>query len=254
MTELPQPPRAEQRPHEYSRHGHTIQDPYHWMKDQGYPEVNDKDVLDYLKAENAYFDAQMKPREQLVDTLFKEMKGRIKEDDSSVPQKDGDWLYWYAYQVGGQYPIHYRKPVAGGPDEVLFDEPKEAEGKEYFRLGILEVSPDGKLIAWADDTNGAERFTLKVRDLASGKDLETISAVVNGDVVWARDSKSLIYTEVNDQWRSYRALHHVLGTDPRSDKVLYEEKDELGFSVGVGDTQDEEWIIIATGDNQTSEI
>ncbi|MCJ8156236.1 S9 family peptidase [Sphingomonas sp. LaA6.9] len=254
MTELPAPPRAEQRPHEYSRHGHTIQDPYFWMKDPEYPEVNDKDVLDYLKAENAYFDAAMKPREALVDTLFKEMKGRIKEDDSSVPQKDGDWLYWYAYQVGGQYPIHYRKAVSGGPDIVLFDEPREAEGKEYYRLGILEVSPDGKLIAYAADINGSERFTLKVREIASGKELETISAVVNGDVVWASDSKSLVYTEVNDQWRSYRALHHVLGTDPKTDKVIYEEKDELGFQVAIGDTQDEQWIVIGTGDNQTSEL
>ncbi|RJF93335.1 S9 family peptidase [Sphingomonas cavernae] len=254
MTELPAPPKAEQRPHQYSRHGYTIDDPYFWMKDPAYPEVNDKNVLDYLKAENAYFDAAMKPREALVDTLFKEMKGRIKEDDSSVPQKDGDWLYWYAYQVGGQYPIHYRKLAAGGEDMVLFDEPSEAEGKEYYRLGILEVSPDGKLIAYAADSNGSERFTLKVREIASGKELETISSVVNGDVVWASDSKSLVYTEVNDQWRSYRALHHVLGTDPRTDKVIYEEKDELGFQVAVGDTQDEQWIVIGTGDNQTSEL
>ena len=254
MTELPAPPRAEQRPHEYTRHGVTIADPYFWLKDQSYPEVNDTDVLDYVKAENAYFDAAMKPRRKLVDTLFKEMKARIKEDDSSVPQKDGEWLYWYAYATGAQYPVHYRKPVAGGADEILFDEPGEAKGLDYFQLGILEVSPDGRLLAYATDTNGAERYTLKVREIATGREIETISSVVNGDVIWAADSKSLVYTEVNDQWRSYRALHHILGADPAGDRVIYEETENPGFQVGVGDTQDQHWIVIATGDNQTSEI
>jgi oligopeptidase B len=248
------PPVAEQRPHSYERHGQTIEDPYHWLKDQSYPTIDDPDVLEYLKAENAYFDAAMKPHAALVETLFAEIKGRIKDDESSVPQKDGDWIYWYAYKPGGQYPIHYRKRVTGGPDEVLFDEPKEAGALEYFQLGVLEVSPDGRLAAWAADTNGSERFTLKVRDLATGQDVVTISAVTNGGVVWAADSRSLVYTEVNENWRSYRARHHVLGTDPASDRTLYEETEELGFSVGIGETQDRQWIEIATGDNQTSEV
>lgn len=253
MTDPIKPPVAEQRPHEYSRHGYTIQDPYHWLKDEGYPEVNDKDALDYLKAENAYFEAQMKPHAALVETIFQEMKGRIKEDDSTVPQKDGDWLYWLSYEIGAQYPVHYRKPVAGGPDEVLFDEPKAAEGHEYFSLGILDISPDGKLMAYATDTSGSERYTLKVREIATGKELETISTQVNGSVVWAADSKSLVYTEVNEQWRSYKALHHVLGSDPKTDAVLYKE-DDIGFQVGVDETQDRKWIVLATGDNQTSEV
>lgn len=254
MTNPVTPPKAEQRPYTYEHHGYTIEDPWHWLKDGSYPTVDDTDVLDYLKAENAWFEAAMKPHAALVGTLFAEIKGRIKEDDSSVPQKDGDWIYWYAYQTGAQYPVHYRKLVAGGADKVLFDEPKEAGTLEHFDLGVLEVSPDGKLLAWAADTNGSERYTLKIRDLASGKDIETISAVTNGDVVWAADSHSLVYTEVNDNWRSYRAQHHVLGTDPKTDRTLYEETEELGFSVGIGDTQDREWIIIATGDNQTSEV
>lgn len=253
MTGLPTPPRADQHPHQYTRHGITIDDPYAWLKDPSYPDVKDKAVLDYVKAENAYFEGAMKPHRPLVKALFKEMKARIKEDDSSVPQKDGDWIYWYAYAVGGQYPVHYRKPAQGGPDEILFDEPEEAKGLEYFQLGILEVSPDGKLLAYATDTNGAERYTLKIREIATGREIETISDVVNGDVIWAADSGSLVYTEVNDQWRSYRALHHVLGADPKKDRVIYEETDP-GFQVGVGDTQDQQWIVIATGDNQTSEV
>ncbi|MBY8825924.1 S9 family peptidase [Sphingomonas colocasiae] len=253
MTDPIKPPVAEQRPHSYTRHGVTIQDPYFWLKDQDYPEVNDADVLDYVKAENAYFEARMKPRAALVETIFQEMKGRIKEDDSSVPQKDGDWLYWLAYQTGAQYPVHYRRPVAGGADEVLFDEPREAEGKEYFRLGILEVSPDGRLMAYGADDNGSERYTLRIREIATGRELETISTQVNGDVAWAADSKSLVYTEVNEQWRAYKALHHVLGADPKTDTVLYEEQD-IGFQVGIDETQDRQWIVLATGDNQTSEV
>nr|WP_184015977.1 S9 family peptidase [Sphingobium boeckii] len=253
MSDSPKPPVAEQRAHSATHHGETISDPYAWLRDAGYPEVTDPDVLDYLKAENAFFEGHMAPHGDLVETIYQEMKGRIKEDDSSVPQKDGKWIHWYAYETGGQYPIHYRKPVAGGPDEVLFDEPKEAGDKDYFSLGILEVSPDDLLMAWALDDDGAERYTLKVREIASGRELETVSTVVNGDVVWAADSKSFFYTEVNDNWRSYRVLLHTLGTDPATDKVIYEEADE-GFQVGIGDTQDEQWIVISTGDNQTSEM
>jgi oligopeptidase B len=253
MTDPIKPPVAEQRPHEYTRHGVTIQDPYAWLKDESYPEVDDADVLDYVKAENAYFEAQMKPRETLVETIFQEMKGRIKEDDSSIPQKDGDWLYWFAYQTGAEYPVHYRRRVDGGADQILFDEPKEAEGKEYFRLGMLDVSPDDRLMAHGADDNGSERYTLKIREIATGRELETISTQVNGDVVWAADSKSLVYTEVNEQWRAYKILHHVIGTDPKTDRILYEERD-IGFQVGIDETQDRQWIVLATGDNQTSEV
>jgi len=252
-ADLPAPPVAAKKPHSSTRHGYTIEDPYFWLKDQGYPTVDDVEVLDYLKAENAYFEAAMKPQAALVDTLFAEMKGRLKEDDASVPQKDGDWLYWWAFKPGGQYRIWSRRPVAGGADQVILDEPAEAAGKEYFRLSVLEVSPDGRLAAWASDSNGAERFTLRIRDLATGKDIETVSAVTNGNIAWSSDSKALAYTEVNDNWRSYRARLHRLGSDPKGDVTLYEEPDQ-GFSVGVGKTQDKAWIILATGDNQTSEV
>jgi len=252
LAELPAPV-AERRPHSYSRHGHTIDDPYFWLKDQNYPTVEDADILAYLTEENAYFEAAMKPHEGLVDTLFAEMKGRLKEDDAGVPQKDGDWLYWWAFKPGGQYRIWYRKPVKGGADAIILDEPAEAAA-EYFRLQVLSVSPDGKLAAWSADTNGSERFVLRIRDLATGADIETVSAVTNGAVAWGADSRSLIYTEVNDNWRTYRAQLHILGTDPTTDRTLYEEKDELGFNVGVGKTHDKQWLLIATGDNQTSEV
>jgi oligopeptidase B len=252
VKNAPAPPVAERRPHSYSRHGYTIEDPYHWLKDQGYPQVDDADVLTYLTAENDYFNAMMQPHQALVGTLFEEMKARLKEDDASVPQKDGDWLYWWEFRLGAQYRRWLRRPVGGGEDVVLLDENREAEGKEYFRLGAMEVSPDGRLLAWTADASGAERFVLKVRDLASGRDFGPISTVVNGAIVWTADSRGLLYTEVNENWRTYRALHHVLETDPGTDRVLYQESDE-GFRVAVGQTQDRRWLVIATGDHETTE-
>jgi oligopeptidase B len=251
---LQNPPIAEQRPHSSTRHGITIEDPWFWLKDQKYPVVDDPDVLAYLTGENAYFEAAMKPHAALVETLFAEMKGRLKEDDAGVPQKDGDWLYWWAFKPGSQYRIWYRKPVTGGDDSIILDEPAEAASAEYFRLQVLSVSPDGRLAAWSSDTNGSERFVLKIRDLATGADIETVSAITNGAVAWGADSRGLAYTEVNEHWRTYRARLHILGTDPATDTTLYEETEELGFNVGLGTTHDRQWILIATGDNQTSEI
>ena len=144
------PPVAAKIPHSSTRHGITIVDDYHWMKDQGYPKVDDQAVLDHLKAENAYFEAQMKPRAAKVEAIFEEMKARLKEDESSVPQKDGNYLYWRKFEKGAQYKQWMRKPASGGADQLLLDEAKEAAGKEYFRLGGLTVSPDEKIMAFCN--------------------------------------------------------------------------------------------------------
>ncbi|NIJ07369.1 oligopeptidase B [Sphingomonas vulcanisoli] len=250
---LPPPPIAATKPHSTTAHGHTIDDPWAWLRDPGYPEVTDEAVLAYLREENAYFDAAMQPHDALVETIFQEMKGRLKEDDSSVPQREGDWLYWWAYKPGGQYPLHWRKPVGGSAETLILDEEAESEGKAYWRVAALEVSPDGRLMAWSVDESGAERFTLRIRDLATGADIETVSTVTNGNVAWSADGAVLLYTEVNDNWRSYIAKAHSLGGDPATDKALYEEADE-GFRVAVGATRDKAWLQIATGDNQTSEV
>jgi oligopeptidase B len=253
-SDLPAPPRAEPRPHSYERHGVRIEDPYFWLKDQGYPKVDDAPVLDYLKAENAYFEAAMKPHLPLVETLFQEMKGRIKEDESSVPVRDGGWLYWWAFKPGAQYRTWYRKPASGGADQIVFDELAEAEGKDYFRLGAMEVSPDGRLAATLVDDDGSERFDLRIRDLATGKDVETVTHVGIGSPVWTSDSKGIVFTEVNDNWRSYRARYHRLGSPISQDKTLYEETQDIGFAVGVGRSQDRSLILISTGDNATNEV
>ncbi len=182
-------PMAEKRPHNFTVHGVTISDDYHWLKDQSYPTIDDKDILTHLNAENAHYEAEMKPQAALTEMLFQEMKGRIKEDDSTVPQKDGKYIYWSKFEEGAQYRKHYRKKapypanikgdpglngwLEAGPDQLILDENILAKGKEYFKLAEAEISPDGKLLAYAYDDDGSERFELHIRDLATGKDLKT---------------------------------------------------------------------------------
>ncbi|MEW4468862.1 S9 family peptidase [Parasphingorhabdus sp. JC815] len=254
MTEkLKNPPIAELRPHRYERHGYTISDPYHWLRDQNYPTVDDEDVLDYLKAENQWFEQNMAGQKTLTDTLFTEMKARIKEDESSVPQKDGDWLYWTAFDEGAQYKKWYRKAVAGGEPVLILDENALAEGKEYFRLGAFSIAPDGKLLAFSYDDNGSERFEVHFLDLASAKELPDVIPGTLSSLVWSADSKSLVYGLANENWRTDNARVHVLGTPIENDIELYKEPQD-GFTVGVSLTQSEKFIVIATGDNETSEV
>jgi oligopeptidase B len=250
------PPIAEKRPHSATYHGITITDDYHWLKDEGYPKVDDKPVLEYLKAENAYFEAKMAPHKALTETIFQEMKGRVKEDDSSVPQKDGDYLYWAKFDEGAQYRKHYRKAVTGedaGLDRLILDENELAKGKEYFRLGELSISPDGKLMAYAYDDNGSERFEAHIRDLTANTDLPDIIPGTLSNLVWSSDSKGLIYGLANENWRTDNAHYHRLGDDPAKAKLLYKEAD-IGFGVSVGLTAQEDYIVITTGDNATTEV
>jgi len=247
------PPLAETRPHSFTVHGITIEDPYAWIKDPGYPEVTDKDVLAYLEAENAYFDAVMEPHKPLVDRLYEEMKGRIKEDDSSVPQKDGDWLYWTAFETGGQYRKWWRKPVGGGPDELILDEPALAEGKEYFRLGAFSISNDATLLAYAIDDNGSERFEVRVKNLVTGEHLPDVIPGMLSEIVWTADDSGFLYGLANEQWRTDNARLHRLGTPISDDIELFKEADE-GFRVGVSETSSRKWIVIASGDHVTSEV
>jgi oligopeptidase B len=251
-TEI-KPPVAVKRPHSATYHGVTLTDDYYWLKDQSYPTIDDAEILNHLKAENAYFEAQMAPQAALTETIFQEMKGRVKEDDSSVPQKDGDYIYWSKYEEGAQYRKHYRKPVAGGPDQLILDENELAKGKDYFRLGAAEVSPDGKILAYAYDDNGSERFDLHFRNLGTGEDPKDVIPGTLSSIVWSSDSKGVVYGLANENWRTDNAWYHRLGDELTQAKLLYKEQD-IGFGVGVGLTAQEDWIVIATGDNVTSEV
>jgi oligopeptidase B len=252
---MPKPPVAKRIPHSTTLHGVTLSDPYHWLKDQGYPEVNDVPVLDYLKQENAYFDAIMAPHKKLTETVFDELKGRVKDDDATVPMKDGAYIYQSRFAKGAQYRTHVRWPVGNTKAEtVLLDEPTLAAGKEYFRVGVFTVSNNDRYLAYATDTSGAERYVLKIKDLQTGADLpDTLEQVSAGDVVWQADDKAFVYMELSEEWRPYRARLHVVGTPQKDDKILYEEKD-TGFFCGVGRTTGRKYMLISTGDNITSEV
>ena len=253
MTDLPKPPVAATRPHSFERHGVTIDDPWNWLRDPGYPNVTSEEVLTYLKDENAYYEAVMKPLKPLADTLFAEMRGRIKEDDATVPQKDDDWLYWTDFEQGGEYRRWWRKPLAGGEDVLILDEPALAKDKEYFRLGGFAVSNNGRWLAYAYDDNGSERFLVRVKDLETGEHLSDEIPGMLSDIVWTADDAGFLYGLANDQWRTDNARYHRLGSDPAEDVELYHEEDE-GYRVGVGETQSRKWIVISTGDHVTSEV
>jgi len=247
------PPRAAKKPHTASHHGITLSDDYAWLRDPGYPEVSDTEVLDHLKAENAWFEQRMEPQRELVDALFKEMRARIKEADQSVPQKDGDHFYWIEFEEGAEYKKWWRRPVEGGPDELILDETELAAGLEYFRLGSLSVSMDGKLLAYSVDDNGSERFTVRIKDLATGELLpDTIPGTLSS-LVWVAGDTGLIYSLANEQWRTDNARLHWLGTPPEDDVELYHEDDE-GFRVGSALSANEQWVMISSGDHETSEV
>jgi len=248
-----QPPRAEQREHSYTYHGITVSDPYAWLRDDSYPTIDDEDVLDYVRAENAYFEAQMAGQQELVDELFTEMRARIKEDDVSVPQRDGDYEYWSEFETGAQYRKYYRRPVAGGDAELILDVPTLAEGLEYFRLGAFSVSEDGRYLAYSTDTTGGEFFTGFIKDLQTGELLEDRIADVNTGLAWAANDSVLVYGRANENWRVDRIFAHTIGQPADSDVELFHEE-TLGYTASPSVSANREWLVIETGDNETSEV
>ena len=255
------PPVADQRPHTYTHHGITIEDPWHWLRDKGYPTVDDADVLAYLVAENEYFQELMSPYQELTDTIFREIKAREQPDLSSVPWKRGNWYYQWSYQEGSQYRV-WRRWAVGGSDtqeapparpQTILDEPALAKDCEYFRLGSVSVSNDGSLLAYSTDTNGSERYRIVVKDLGTGEILKDEIEDTTGSTVWAADDKSLFYTVVDANWRPWQVRRHVLGEPVNQDSVVYEEPDP-GFFVNVSSTTSREYIVVATSDPVTSEV
>lgn len=252
-TTVSAPPVAAKKPSSFTHHGTTVSDDYAWLRDPGYPEVSDPEVLAHLEAENAWFEARMAAQQPLIDTLFKEMRGRIKEADKSVPQKDGDWLYWIEFEEGAEYKKWWRRPVSGGADELILDEVALAEGHEYFRLGALSVSADGKLLAYAIDDNGSERFTARVKVIATGEILPDEIPGTLSALVWVAGDKGLVYSLANEQWRTDNARLHWLGRPIAEDVELYHEDDE-GFRVGSSLSANEQWLIVSASDHETSEV
>jgi len=252
------PPIAEKRPAISTHHGIERDDPYSWLRADNWQEVMrqpDKlpqDIQSFLEAENAYTDDVMADSKDLQDKLFEEMKGRIKEDDSSVPMPDGPYAYASKYVTGAQHPMLVRTPRDGGDESILIDGNKEAEGKVFFRLAGASQSPDHRFLAWAYDDKGSEYFTLGVRDLSTGRDLADTMIETDSGGVWSADGKYLFYIRLDDNHRPSKLFRHEMGTDSKNDVLVYEEKD-AGFFMRVGKTQSQKFIIIDIHDHETSE-
>jgi oligopeptidase B len=257
-SRLPPAPRAERHPKVSTWHGVTLTDDYAWLRADNWREVmRDPSVLEpkiraYLEAENAYAKAALANTEKLQETLFAEMKGRIKEDDSTVPSPDGPYAYFIRYREGGQHPVFCRQPREGGPEQVLVDGDALAAGKAYFQLGAMSQSPDHKLLAWSADDKGSEMDTLYVRDLGVGKDLADQVPDVSGSPVWTADSSAFYYIRLDENHRPSRVYRHRVGTSSSDDTLIYEEPDGR-FFVGLGQTQSRRFADISVHDHETSE-
>jgi len=251
VTEAQTPPVAATKPYDVvSAHG-TRSDPYYWLRDdtRSRPEM-----LEYLRAENAYFEAMSAPYRTLTETLTQELIGRLQQDDSSVPYKDKDYIYSTRFATGKQYPVYTRRPLGLDKEQILVDGNREAEGKEYYSLGDWAVSPRQDLLAFTEDTGGRYQFTLRFRDIATGRDLPERIAGLRSQIVWAGDNRTVYYVE-NDPVTllSTRVKKHVLGTDPKSDPVVYVEKD-TSFYLDVDKTGDDRFILIDLDSTEASEV
>ncbi|WP_040855600.1 S9 family peptidase [Phyllobacterium sp. YR531] len=252
-------PKSEKKPVSDTRHGITRVDNYAWMRAENWQDVfRDPSTLDpairgQLDAENAYQSALMADTKELQAKLFEEMKGRIKEDDSSVPSKDGPYAYGTSFKTGGQHPRFFRTPREGGEQTMLLDGDLEGDGKAYFSLGSADHSPDHAKMIWGFDDKGSEYYTLKVRDLATLKDnAETVSDTSGGGV-WNARSDGFYYTRVDANHRPSRLFYHKLGTPESEDRLIHEEKDP-GFFLGVGGSSLDDFVFIDIHDHETSEV
>lgn len=247
-------PKAPRIQHQASYHGIMLTDNYHWLKDQGYPEVNDIPVLDYLNAENDYYAKFLAPHTKLVDNLFEEFKGRIDDKDTSVPwQKNGYEYRWY-YREGEDYRTWARRKLDSQEEEIFLDETKLAADFDYFNLDDWEISPDNRFLAYSADTDGSERSTIKIKDLATNQYFKDELTDAAGNLLFSQDSQSLIYSKLQqDKWRTESIKLHKLGTEQSQDKVLATELDET-FSLGFELTSSEQFLVLSTGDSDRSEV
>ncbi len=246
---MPTPPRASLHPRDVTVHNDKRIDNYYWLRDR-----NDPEVLKYLKQENAYTDAVMKSTDSLRSKLYKEMKGRIKETDLSVPVKKDQYYYYSRTEEGKQYPIYCRKyQTLDAPEEVLLDQNKLAEGKSYFAIGELQISPDQNKLAYNVDESGNENFTVYIKDLKTGQLLTDRITGAYYSLEWANDNHTLFYNTIDSAHRPYRAYRHELGTDQTNDAMVYEEKDDH-YELEVTKSRNEKYIYIELQSEITMEV
>jgi oligopeptidase B len=251
-------PMAPRRPHSFTVHGVTIVDDYAWLKDKDWqevlrdPSVLNADIRGYLEAENEYTESLLGHTAPLQKTLVAEMRGRIKEDDSSVPAPDGPYAYLRKFRQGGQHEMFGRTPRDGGAIEIVLDGDQLAANHEYFKFGGARHSPDHRFEAWSADIKGSEYFTIRVRDWKTGADLDDVVDETDGAVVWAGDCKSFFYVKLDDNHRPMQVWRHRLGAPQADDVLIYEEHDP-GWFTHIHESSTSRFGVIAGGDHETSE-
>ncbi len=249
MNDQLQPPDAEKKPEELVIHGDTRIDNYYWLNQR-----DNQQVIDYLEAENAYTREVLKPTESLQDSLFHEMKGRMKEDDASVPYYKNGFYYYTRYEEGKQYPVYCRKKGSlEAEEQVMLNVNQMARGHGFYHLTGVAVSPNNKLVAYGVDTVGRRKYTLHIKDLSSGKIYEQTPEMTTGHAVWASDSETLFYTRKQEgTLRAHKIFSHRLGTDPDQDREIFHESDET-FNTHVFKSKSDQYIMIASTSTMSDE-
>ena len=245
---MPAPPKATVRPHEMTMHGHTRVDNYYWLNERENPEV-----LAYLEAENQYVDTCLKHTEPLQEQLFKEITGRIKQDDNSVPVKIRDYYHYTRFEEGKEYPIICRKKHSlDAPEEILLDGNQLAEGHAFFQIGEISLSEDDRLLAYSVDTVSRRIYTVYVKDLATGELVGEPIPNTSGNIVWASDNATLFYGVKDETLRPCKIMRHRLGTPVADDEQVYEETDET-FVCYISKTKSRKYLIINSDSTLSSE-
>lgn len=251
------PPDAAKKPHTVKApHGAVRNDEYYWLRDD---KREDKAMLGYLDAENAYADQVMAPLKPLQETLYNEIVGRIKQDDDSVPYRERGWWYFSRFQAGKDYPVYLRAQAAadgsqGDDDQVLLDVNVLAKDKNYYSVGDMAVSQDNSLLAYAEDDNGRRQYTVRFKNLDTGEMFPDEIKGVSPNLVWADDNKTLFYIENDPETLlTVRVKKHVLGTPAKDDVLVYEEHDD-SFYMGISRTRDDKFICIGVESTVSSEM
>ncbi len=241
------PPKPKKLAHELTLHGDTRTDPYYWMREREDPEV-----IAHLGAENAYFEEKMAHLKDFREMLFQEIKGRIKEDDSSVPYTKRGFVYRTAYELGDQYPRYFRKPVEEGEEQLMFDVNEMAQPHEYYNIGGLSVSDDNRYVSYGEDTVSRRIYTIHVKDMLTGQNLPDQIPNTTGSSVWSADGQYLFYSVKDAALRPYKIMRHQLGTAAQDDVVVYEERDET-FRVYVYRSKSRKYIIVGAAQTVSTE-
>ncbi len=243
------PPITEKIPKELTIHGDTRIDPYYWINQRDNPEV-----IEYLKAENAYKEAVMKHTEELQDKLYNEIIGRIKKTDMSVPYLDNGYYYYSRFEEGDDYPVHARKKgTLDAEEEVMLDVQEMSEGHSFYSVTGLSVSQNNNYLAYGVDTVSRRKYTIHIKNLSTGEILKDAIPNTTGRAVWANDNKTLFYTTKDDTLRGFKIFRHVMGTDSSQDVEIYHEKNNT-FSTTIYKTKSDRFLIIACYQTLSTEM